>query len=463
MTRNDALPCLAFTLTLALSASASASGFLNPRIADPHGHPALSNPYAVYFNPAALGGIEGTQIVLDGTFAYRTVDVDRAASALSPSGIQPANDPLYRASNTGSSHAGNVATIPFFGASSDFGRKDFFAGVGAYVPFGGAVKFDQQDQYRGNGNARGAVDGSQRWAVISATQRSLYVTGVVGMRVPDVGLSFAVGGSLVLSEILHNQARNLDGRDDIGTEGRALLDLKSTDAAFSAGVYWEILPKKALRLGLSYSARPGVGEMRMHGTLKQRYTQEAVKDVDFLQTYPDVIRMGLAARPWGEKVELRLDAEYATWSVFDKQCIVERGAECTLKPNGEATIVPERIVLAIRRQWRDASAVRAGLGYYVDDKTELYGGFGYDTSAVPKSTLEATYPDAFKVMGSIGARRQITQGFALGASYTYVYYLPVTTPHQTQSDLLGVSRVPNEDGTYKSAVMFANLNATFSF
>jgi long-chain fatty acid transport protein len=149
--------------------------------------------------------------------------------------------------------------------------------------------------------------------------------------------------------------------------------------------------------------------------------------------------------------------------VFDKQCILERGAECPLKPSGEAVILPEQIVLAIRRQWRDASAVRAGLGYYVDDKTEIYGGVGYDTSAVPKSTLEATYPDAFKVMGSIGARRQITPGFALGMSYTHVYYLPVTTPHQTQSDLLGVSRVPNEDGTYKSTVMFANLNATFSF
>jgi long-chain fatty acid transport protein len=417
----------------------------------------------VYFNPAALGGIEGTQIVLDGTFAYRTVDVDRAPSALSPSLIQSPQDPLYRATNTGSSHAGNVATIPFLAASSDFGRKDFFGGVGAYVPFGGAVKFDQQSQFAGNGNARGAVDGSQRWAVISATQRSLYLTAVVGMRIPDIGVSFALGGSLVLSEILHNQARNLDGHDDIGTEGRALLDVKGTDAALSAGVYWEILPKKALRLGLSYAARAGLGELRMSGTLSQRYSMESVKDVDFLQTYPDVIRMGLATRPWGERLELRLDAEYATWSVFDRQCILERGAKCTLKPDGSDTHSPEQIILAVRRQWHDAMAVRAGAGYWVDEKTELYGGVGYDTSAVPKQTLEATYPDSFKIMGSLGVRRQLTQGFALGVSYTHVYYLPVTTPHQHQSELFGVSRVPNEDGTYKSTVMFANVNATFSF
>jgi long-chain fatty acid transport protein len=463
MTRNDALPCLAFTLALAFASRAEASGFLNPRLADPHGHPALSNAYAVYFNPAALGGIEGTQLVVDGTLAYRTVDVDRAPSALSPSAIQSAQDPTYRASNTGSSHAANFVEIPFIAASSDFGRKDFFGGIGAYVPFGGAVKFDQRPEFAGNGNARGAVDGSQRWAVVSGTQRSLYVTGVVGMRVPDVGLSFALGGSLVLSDIQHDQARNLDGHDDIGSEGRALLDVKGTDASLTAGVYWEILPKKALRLGVSYAVRPGFGEMRMHGTLSQQYTTEAVKDVDFLQTYPDVIRMGLAARPWGDQVELRLDAEYVTWSVFDHQCILERGSKCTLKADGSDTHSPEQIVLAINRGWHDAGAVRAGLGYFVDDKTEIYGGIGYDTSAVPTSTLEATYPDAFKVMASIGARRQLTPAFALGASYTYVDYLSVTTSHQHQSDLVGVSRVPNEDGTYKSMVMFANLNATFSF
>ena len=209
--------------------------------------------------------------------------------------------------------------------------------------------------------------------------------------------------------------------------------MTSTDAALSAGVYWEVLPKKALRLGLSYAARPALGQMRMRGTLRQRDNAgESVKDVDFLQNYPDVIRAGLAARPWGDKVELRLDAEYVTWSVFDKQCILERGSDCTLQPNGADTHSPAEILLAIQRRWRDAAAVRAGLGYFADDKTEIYGAVGYDTSAVPTSTLESTYPDAFKVMGSIGARRQLTDGFALGLSYTHVYYLPVTTGRQYQ-------------------------------
>src|SRR4051812_5507580 len=169
---------VAFLLTITPSPFVRASGFLNPRLADPHGHPALANPYALYFNPAALGGIAGTELVIDGTLAYRTVDYDRALSALSPSVSQTPNT-TYVAANTGPAHAADVVAIPFVAASSDFGRRDFFGGIGAYVPFGGAVDFDQRSQFAGDRSTRGALDGSQRWAVISAPQQSLSLTAAV--------------------------------------------------------------------------------------------------------------------------------------------------------------------------------------------------------------------------------------------------------------------------------------------
>ena len=94
--------------------------------------------------------------------------------------------------------------------------------------------------------------------------------------------------------------------------------------------------------------------------------------------------------------------------------------------------------------------MRLGLGYFASEKTEVYGAVGYDTSAVPKQTLESTYPDAFKVMFSLGLRHQVTQHVALGGSATYVQYLPVSTGHQGQGALAGASKVPNEDGDYRS-------------
>ena len=113
--------------------------------------------------------------------------------------------------------------------------------------------------------------------------------------------------------------------------------------------------------------------------------------------------------------------------------------------------------------WVRAGAVRAGVGYFLDEKTELYGSVGFDTSAIPKSTLEPTYPDAFKLMGSLGARREIAERFVLGVSYTYVGYLSVDTGRQNLFGAAGASRVPNEDGTLGSRLMFFNVNAAFAF
>ena len=445
------------------TSSGHASGYLNPRLADPHGHPALANPYALYFNPAALGGLQGTHIVVDGTLAWRTVDITRAASALSPQIPGSLSDPTYVSANTGAAHASNAVGIPFIAGSTDFGQRNFFAGIGAYAPFGGVTRFDPRDEFANNGQARGAVDGPQRWSLISGTQQALFATAAAGFRLPDERLSFALSGSVVLSSIVHYQARNLAGNDEITTEGRALIDVSGVQGSMTAGVYWEPLPDRKLRLGASYAVRPSFGDTRLKGSLRQRYQNSDLdKEVDVLLTYPDVIRVGAATMPWGSSVELRLDAEYVTWSAFKRQCVVTRGKDCNIGPDGSER-VPGDVLIALRREWKDAVAVRAGVGYFLDEKTELYGAFGFDTSAVPKANLEPMYPDAFKLIGSLGARHQFAEGIVIGASYTYVGFLSVNTGRQNSFALAGASRVPNQDGSYASKVMFFNVNAAFAF
>jgi long-chain fatty acid transport protein len=142
---------------------------------------------------------------------------------------------------------------------------------------------------------------------------------------------------------------------------------------------------------------------------------------------------------------------------------VRRGQECNIGPDGAEQGAGGQVLLAIQRKWRNAGGVRAGVGYFLDEKTELYGALGFDTSAVPKSNLEPTYPDAFKLIGSIGARREVARGVVIGASYTLVPYLSVDTGRQGFFALAGASRTPNQDGTYGSRVMFFNLNAAFAF
>ena len=127
-----------------------ASGFLNPRLADPHAHPALANPYAIYFNPAALGGIEGTQIVIDGTLAYRHA-TDRS------NGVGPR---IPRCSATPTTfwrirvRAAHPTLWSFRSSPGDrLQLEEFLRGLGAYFPFGGAVSWDRRDSFAGNSSA----------------------------------------------------------------------------------------------------------------------------------------------------------------------------------------------------------------------------------------------------------------------------------------------------------------------
>ena len=89
------------------------------------------------------------------------------------------------------------------------------------MPFGGAVSWDKRDSFAGNRGARGAVDGPQRFAVVSGDGKSLYATTAIGFRLPDAGLSLAVSGSIVFSSINHGLGRDVSGDDDVGREGRA--------------------------------------------------------------------------------------------------------------------------------------------------------------------------------------------------------------------------------------------------
>ena len=68
------LPVLIVTASLP-EESARASGFLTDQFGSDRGQPALPSAYSVYFNPAAMAGLDGSQLTVDGVIAAREVRV----------------------------------------------------------------------------------------------------------------------------------------------------------------------------------------------------------------------------------------------------------------------------------------------------------------------------------------------------------------------------------------------------
>jgi long-chain fatty acid transport protein len=466
---------VALAAVTALPRTADASGFLTAKFGSDHGNPMTGNPYAVYFNPAALGGVNASMLTLDGSFAYRTVDYTRSEGALTPSTSQLKGDPQYRDANTGAAHLGNFAVGPYGGFASNLGTKWLSIGLASYVPFGGAASWDKNKKYVGNLSVPGAQDGPQRWHSISGSAISWYNTAAIALTIPTARLSFGLSGSYIRHTVATTRSRNLDGYDDMRDrtgsliEGSSYLDVKGSSLGLGMGLYWEPLEDRSLRLGASYTTRPGFGQMRLSGTLATQFGNQKADqnfEVDFLQTYPDILRFGVAWRV-SDDVELRADTEYVRWSAFSRQCVVLKGKSCNLTPDGAVNTDKSSsndVIQNVPRNWRDAVGVRLGASNWLNRQTEIFLSGGIDTSAAPVETMDATFPDAFKVQGTVGVRRLVTRNFSLAGSYNQIYYLPVETSGKS---ILGTqqypSRSPSGDGRYEQQVVFINVNATYIF
>jgi long-chain fatty acid transport protein len=471
------LGCFVFALLGSATREAHASGYLSARFGSDHGTPAMANPFAVYFNPAAMGGVKGTELTLDLAVALRSVTYDRPDSALSPrpdaAGL--INDPSYRAANTGQGKLLNVLPLPFLGGVSDLGTKNFRVGYGLYIPFGGLATWNQDRSFGSDVTSSAATvgkDGPQRWHNISGRILAIYNTLALAYRFEEPRLTIGASVSGILHEVQTVRARNEDGSDDVVgangalREGRSYLTAKGFNLGAALGVYWQA-PGDQLALGLSYTSQPGFGQTRMNGELTQQFgairPPSSAATYDLVQTYPDIIRLGGTFK-LNEQWHWRTDFEYVRWSVFENQCVVAEGKPCNVDSRGAETGGTNDIILNIPRNWKDAIGARTGAAYFIEPETELFASGAVTTPAVPKSTIDASTIDALRLYGTLGVRHEFSKHFALAGSYNFIYFFPVDTQGaSTQYQYALPSKSPSSDGVYKSWIQFVDVNATVAF
>lgn len=442
---------------------------MTARFGADHGTPAQPNTFAIYFNPAALGGTKGTTITGDVAVLLRFAKYTRMRDALSPTNENLRDDQRYVDANTGTANLTNLLALPFVGVNTDFGTKNLRAGYAAYIPFGGLATWDR---VRGVPGVPGSTDGVQRWHNISGQLLAIYNTFAVAYKIAPAKLTIGASISPVIHNIATVRARNGDGSDNTVVdghlkEGRSLIHATGLNLAASAGLYYE--PTDTLRFGLSYLSQPGFGQTRMSGELKTQLGdgQASKTNIDFLQEYPDVIRFGAAWRAT-ERLELRGDFEFVRWSVFKRQCVVERGAECAVAADGRSE--SGRVVLNVPRNWDNAVGVRVGPGYWINEKLEAFGSLGLTTPAVPKETIDTATVDALRLYLTFGAKYDINKHWAIAGSYNHIYFLPVNTNGANDQNLSAhpdasydVSRSPSADGRYRSQIGFVNVNVAYTF
>lgn len=410
-----------------------------------------------------MSELDGNQLYIEGTVAYRSVNYTRDEGAIDNVGAGTPNDGV--AANSGEATLSNVLASPFLGFVTDLGTENFRLGVGAYVPFGGQSSWDQDDTWNGT-DYPGGVDGPQRWAAIEGTLRSLYTTTAVSYALPKYKLSFGGGVNVIKTQVDTIRARNGDGSDDLVKsngdvlEGRALTKTSAWTWSVSAGVLWK--PTEAIKIGASYQSQPGFGMVSQEGVLTTRFGNGGPTDtpVHLQFSQPDVFRLG-AAYAASEKLELRLGFDLQRWSVMDKQCLVSLQVidrKCAIDPNGGVDVANggDGIVLNIQRDWQDTFGVAAGASYQWKKNVEITGGVLYDSNAVPDETLDPALMDMNKVSGNLGFDWQLNERFSLRFVAAAVYYLERTTaPRTVVPD--APSTNPDNAGTYKQFIGYGGI------
>ncbi len=457
-------------------ATAHATGFLADQFGSDHGNPAMGNAYSVYFNPAAMAGMKGSDLTLDGFVAARSLSYNRSPSALSPkcgtasATCTTASDPTYVAANTGQATLFNVLASPFLGFATDFGHSNWRLGVAGYVPFGGQVSWDKVSALQNYPGAPGAYDGPQRWASISTNLASIYGTVALAYRIESAHLGIGISGSVINSSVQDTRAHNADGSDDVIengkiAEGRSNLNVSGVQAGAAAGLYWEPVP--SLHLGASYTSQPGFGTMRLNGTFKfyDPGTPLTPKSVDLLQAYPDVIRLGATWRV-APDTELRLDGSYQRWSAFNQQCVVPAGQDCNLTAKGGVpsnATVANTVVQNVPRNFQDTVKARAGVAYWVLPTTEVFASGSIETSPVSSAYEDPLIFDSTHLSGTLGVRHGFTKHIYAMAAYTYTYLLPVTVTDSAYNTYTQPTKTPSENGQYNSSLYILDAAVSYVF
>jgi long-chain fatty acid transport protein len=406
---------------------AEAAGFASQQFGGEQGSVVATNPTALYYNPGALGFSPGTALGMYGSLAIRHATWTPAANApgtiADPSDAQGANTDEAKlmnvfggASAAGSTHIGNLVI-----------------GAGFFAPFYGISHWEKNDSLSSATVAKYpyAVDGSQRWYSIDGKMEILYFTAGAAYRLGPLGIGATA--NLISSTVLVNQAKGNQGYADTTQEGRAFLDAHGFNGSFAAGAMLEIL-RDQMWLAGSYQAQPGMGQQSLNGfsTNTQYGTTSLPFPVTFTQSLPDIFRAGLRVRPKGIPWEFRVFGDFTRWSKMQAQCVVIRNDPCDIVPVDGSTNAnqgeqppngPNGVQTFDRRNWNNTWGARIGASYWVKPQVELFVGGGYETAAVPDSTLAPDLFDANNILMALGGRFALSDTLFLTASYTQIQYM----------------------------------------
>jgi len=383
------------------------------------------NPSAIYYNPAGLLQITGTETLVGATvYGPEATYKGKGDGAGASKGTQD-----------------DIFVLPHFYAVSDFGIQWFRAGLGVYTPFGQSVDW-------GNNN-------SFRYVTTRSELEMVNINPTIAVRVTS-NLFFGVGYDFYYCDADVRRAFPFvvfaPGPVFLG-EGNVRFTGHGEGHGFNVGGMWKLHEQHTV--GAAYRSGVDVefeGHAKISDTPPLPGFPKKIKEharAEF--NFPDIVQIGYAFWPT-PRWKIEVDGDWTHWDVTNKQALKSQG----LKALG----VPKSL-LTTKLNWEDSWIVMLGTQYEVKNGVFLRGGWYFSENSVPEKNFIPTVADNDRVgvSAGLGFKRK---NWSLDVAYQFNITLDRSVKNNVGSDPFPpISQ--SVDGDYESYSQGGAISVGFHF
>lgn len=432
----------------AFAAKAHASGITLAHYGGIYGHANADGGLALYWNPARLSQQEGFFFNLDFTGIRRKASYDRFADfdvlgrLTNPYPRAYMEDPQIRAdfeaANGGLATTSAAAVLPYaaLGYGRRFGNVGVAAAVGLVPAFGGAGEWDKN--LAAPSRHPGAVDGPQRWSSISSSFMIIHYTSALSLTMHTPLGETSIGGSLIYgtASIETTRARNLNRSDALVDPQGVIEEGRIYFEGGDSGLTGNIALSQRINLvtaSLVYRFRQ---TFTISGDLDQAYSTQPRELIGAYTDFPTPpILQGAVSAELGPALLTGI-IDYTRWSVMESNDI-------------RATSNDQNL-LRIPRNLRNTVSLRGLAEWSFSDRFSVGGTVGWDPSAVPPSTIDASLADADKIKLGGGVQVRVSDNLLLRSSLAHEFFFEVNARNNIQE--------PQMNGDFNDARTYLNLS-----
>lgn len=373
-----------------------------------------NGPSAVYFNPALMSKLTGTQVEFGTTLIAPDREFSSAATGL---GAEVDNT-IYFPSNLYLTHKLNDQAA---------------VGLAIYNPFGLGTEWSET--WEG------------RYLATKSTITTFNINPAISYKVtPQVTLAAGLDLLLLDAELERKipvGAGPLDPNQKFSGDGDGL--------GYNLGLLVDIAPE--LTFGAAYRSKVDIDIdadvqftidpflVGLNPALPFILPNTGAKTTI---TLPQQLTAGLAFKP-SDRLTVETGVRWEGWSDYKELAITT-----DLPIAGSNTIVEQK-------NWRDTWAANLGARYQLNPKVALLGGYLWGEDAIPAETFEPGVPDSTSHLFCLGSEMQ-WQRFQFAASYAYQQL-----EKRDKNNNVGANLGGTANGSYESSIHLLGLSLGYKF